>query len=48
MKFFPHERASKVAEILNNLHVFNSYGLFRRMTGVDGRPELVVMGTLDN
>ncbi|CAF1965523.1 unnamed protein product [Rotaria magnacalcarata] len=25
-------------------HIFNAYGLFRSMTGVDGRPELIIEG----
>ncbi|KAL1458939.1 hypothetical protein WDU94_010961, partial [Cyamophila willieti] len=29
---------------LSNLHISNSYGLFRVMTGVDGRPEVVIEG----
>ena len=28
--------------------ITNSYGLFRRMTGVGGRPELIIQGSLDN
>lgn len=28
-------------------HAVNSYGLFRRMTGVGGRPELIVEGAYD-
>ena len=28
-------------------HITNSYGLFRRMTGVGGRPELVILGSID-
>ncbi|CAF0934382.1 unnamed protein product [Adineta steineri] len=27
-------------------HIFNAYGLFRSMTGVDGRPELIIEGAL--
>ena len=27
---------------MSRYHVANSYGLFRRMTGVDGRPEVVL------
>eukprot|EP00096_Caligus_rogercresseyi_P013730 TRINITY_DN6337_c0_g1_i1.p1 TRINITY_DN6337_c0_g1~~TRINITY_DN6337_c0_g1_i1.p1 ORF type:complete len:646 (-),score=91.53 TRINITY_DN6337_c0_g1_i1:88-2025(-) len=30
---------------LNNLHIANSYGLFRRMTGEGGRPEVVLLGS---
>lgn len=28
-------------------HLVNGYGLFRRMTGVDGRPEIVIEGSND-
>ncbi|XP_012527431.1 lipase maturation factor 2 [Monomorium pharaonis] len=30
---------------VDHLHIVNSYGLFRRMTGVDGRPEVVIEGS---
>lgn len=30
---------------LDHLHLTNSYGLFRRMTGVDGRPEIIIEGS---
>ncbi|XP_011865259.1 PREDICTED: lipase maturation factor 2-like [Vollenhovia emeryi] len=30
---------------VDHLHIANSYGLFRRMTGVDGRPEVVIEGS---
>lgn len=30
---------------LDHLHLTNSYGLFRRMTGVDGRPEVILEGS---
>ena len=30
------------------LQIVNSYGLFRRMTGVDGRPEVIIFGSNDN
>ncbi|KAL0116070.1 hypothetical protein PUN28_011138 [Cardiocondyla obscurior] len=30
---------------IDHLHITNSYGLFRRMTGVDGRPEVVIEGS---
>lgn len=32
-------------EKLSGLHLTNSYGLFRRMTGVGGRPEVVIEGS---
>ena len=32
---------------LNSLQLTNSYGLFRRMTGVGGRPEVILEGSLD-
>ena len=28
--------------------ITNAYGLFRRMTGVDGRDEVVIEGTMEN
>ena len=28
-----------------NLHIVGSYGLFRRMTGVGGRPEVIIEGS---
>ena len=31
--------------ILSNFHIVNSYGLFRRMTGVEGREELIFYGS---
>jgi hypothetical protein len=30
---------------LDHLHLTNSYGLFRRMTGVGGRPEVILEGS---
>nr|CAD7203946.1 unnamed protein product [Timema douglasi] len=30
---------------LDHLHLTNSYGLFRRMTGVGGRPEVIIVGS---
>ncbi|XP_042907628.1 lipase maturation factor 2 [Parasteatoda tepidariorum] len=30
---------------VEEFHISNSYGLFRRMTGVDGRPEIVIEGS---
>ncbi|PSN35844.1 Lipase maturation factor 2 [Blattella germanica] len=32
---------------LDRLHIANSYGLFRRMTGVGGRPEVILEGSND-
>jgi Lipase maturation factor len=34
-------------KLLGPHHITNSYGLFRRMTGVGGRPELVILGSMD-
>ncbi|XP_011631116.1 lipase maturation factor 2-like [Pogonomyrmex barbatus] len=30
---------------VDHLHLVNSYGLFRRMTGIDGRPEVIIEGS---
>ncbi|EFN87863.1 lipase maturation factor 2 [Harpegnathos saltator] len=30
---------------VNHLHLVNSYGLFRRMTGIEGRPEVIIEGS---
>ncbi|XP_055935289.1 lipase maturation factor 2-like [Argiope bruennichi] len=30
---------------VDEFHISNSYGLFRRMTGIDGRPEIVIEGS---
>ncbi|KAJ8669667.1 hypothetical protein QAD02_000926 [Eretmocerus hayati] len=30
---------------VDHLHLVNSYGLFRKMTGVDGRPEVIIEGS---
>ncbi|CAL7934808.1 unnamed protein product [Xylocopa violacea] len=30
---------------VEHLHLVNSYGLFRRMTGVEGRPEVIIEGS---
>uniref|UniRef100_A0A1B6EIL8 Lipase maturation factor n=1 Tax=Cuerna arida TaxID=1464854 RepID=A0A1B6EIL8_9HEMI len=32
---------------LSHLHLTNAYGLFRRMTGVGGRPEIIIEGAND-
>ncbi|XP_028823280.1 lipase maturation factor 2a isoform X2 [Denticeps clupeoides] len=37
----------RLYEMTERLHVANSYGLFRRMTGVGGRPEVIVEGSVD-
>lgn len=34
-------------EMVDRYQVVNSYGLFRRMTGVGGRPEVVIEGSSD-
>lgn len=34
-------------EMVDHYQVVNSYGLFRRMTGVGGRPEVVIEGSYD-
>ncbi|XP_026220989.1 lipase maturation factor 2a [Anabas testudineus] len=34
-------------ELVDHYQVVNSYGLFRRMTGVGGRPEVVIEGSYD-
>lgn len=30
---------------VDHLHLVNSYGLFRRMTGAEGRPEVIIEGS---
>lgn len=35
---YAHER-------LSHLHLTNAYGLFRKMTGVGGRPEVIIEGS---
>lgn len=35
------------AAILKNYNIVNSYGLFRRMTGIEGRDELLIYGSDD-
>ncbi|XP_065139718.1 lipase maturation factor 2a isoform X1 [Paramisgurnus dabryanus] len=37
----------KAFEITDRYQLVNSYGLFRRMTGVGGRPEVVIEGSMD-
>lgn len=34
-------------ELVDRYQLVNSYGLFRRMTGVGGRPEVVIEGSND-
>ena len=34
-------------QAVDRLQLVNSYGLFRRMTGVGGRPEVVIEGSHD-
>lgn len=34
-------------ELVDRYQLTNSYGLFRRMTGVGGRPEVVIEGSHD-
>lgn len=34
-------------ELVDRYQLVNSYGLFRRMTGVSGRPEVVIEGSYD-
>mmetsp|Transcript_18590 Transcript_18590/g.17673 ORF Transcript_18590/g.17673 Transcript_18590/m.17673 type:complete len:175 (+) Transcript_18590:1052-1576(+) len=45
--YFPHEQAGLVSELFGQYHISSSYGLFRQMTGVGGRPELVIKGSHD-
>jgi hypothetical protein len=33
--------------LLEKYHIVNSYGLFRKMTGIGGRTELVIQGSMD-
>lgn len=37
----------KAFESTNRFPLVNSYGLFRRMTGVGGRPEVIIEGSVD-
>lgn len=37
----------KAYEVVDRFQLVNSYGLFRRMTGVSGRPEVVIEGSYD-
>jgi hypothetical protein len=40
-----HMIPSEVTNKASELHIVSSYGLFRRMTGVGGRPEVVIEGS---
>uniref|UniRef100_A0A672PYU7 Lipase maturation factor n=1 Tax=Sinocyclocheilus grahami TaxID=75366 RepID=A0A672PYU7_SINGR len=44
-KLWPGVRT--VFELTDRYQLANSYGLFRRMTGVGGRPEVVIEGSMD-
>ncbi|XP_051916108.1 lipase maturation factor 2a isoform X2 [Hippocampus zosterae] len=44
-KLWPGVR--QVYNLVDNYQLVNSYGLFRRMTGVGGRPEVVIEGSYD-
>lgn len=37
----------KAFEVTDRYQLVNSYGLFRRMTGVGGRPEVIIEGSMD-
>lgn len=37
----------KAFELTDRYQLVNSYGLFRRMTGVGGRPEVIMEGSVD-
>jgi len=39
--------ARRAYEAVDRFQLVNSYGLFRRMTGVGGRPEVVIEGSHD-
>lgn len=45
--FPPYDFIEKSYIMLEPYHLTNSYGLFRRMTGVGGRPELIIYGSMD-
>eukprot|EP00347_Sterkiella_histriomuscorum_P012785 403367232 len=47
ISLFRHDVAEKIHTISSNFHIANSYGLFRTMTGVGGRPELIFSGSDD-
>ncbi|KYQ50071.1 Lipase maturation factor 2 [Trachymyrmex zeteki] len=39
------DQLTRLHSKVDHLHIINSYGLFRRMTGVEGRPEVVIEGS---
>lgn len=43
----PAEKAESIYMFGRGFSITNSYGLFRRMTGVGGRPELIISGSYD-
>lgn len=49
----PSQNATVPAQIkhiyskVDHLHAVNHYGLFRRMTGIEGRPEIIIEGSND-
>ncbi|CAD8126027.1 unnamed protein product [Paramecium sonneborni] len=43
----PQQYLQQVQQQIYPFHLFNSYGLFRKMTGVNGRPELIFEGSED-
>ncbi|CAD8173296.1 unnamed protein product [Paramecium pentaurelia] len=43
----PQQYLQQVQQYTYSFHLFNSYGLFRKMTGVNGRPELIFEGSED-
>lgn len=45
LKLWPGIRTA--FEMTDRYHLANSYGLFRRMTGVGGRPEVIIEGSMD-
>ncbi|XP_014250285.1 lipase maturation factor 2-like [Cimex lectularius] len=44
MSFVPKE-TKELHNKISHLHLTNAYGLFRRMTGVGGRPEVIIEGS---
>eukprot|EP01016_Furgasonia_blochmanni_P057207 TRINITY_DN9897_c0_g1_i1.p1 TRINITY_DN9897_c0_g1~~TRINITY_DN9897_c0_g1_i1.p1 ORF type:complete len:353 (+),score=37.27 TRINITY_DN9897_c0_g1_i1:821-1879(+) len=42
------ENAKQVYNLVSRFHIAHSYGLFRVMTGVGGRPELIIEGSYDS
>lgn len=44
-KLWPGVR--RAYDLVDRFQLVNSYGLFRRMTGVSGRPEVVIEGSND-